>query len=103
MKTKRCKQFCKTYVNQMSNKFKSLSKKYKTPYRPPTKKEHEYDLKVCKKTHCNETCKGFDFSGDITKQTNFLKQFKHGFPTSYTTSKIDSLKQKGALSSCILE
>jgi hypothetical protein len=103
MKTKKCRNFCKQYEVQLNKKFKSSAKKYNVPYRPPTKKETQYSLQVCKKTHCNETCDGFDFSGDTKKQKQFLKNFKNGFPKSYTKSKIDSLKRKGALSSCIFD
>jgi hypothetical protein len=104
MKTKRCRDFCKQYDSQLTKQNKTWAKKYKDnpAFRPPTKKETQFSLKVCKKTHCNKTCKGFDFFGDIKKQKQFLNHFKNGFPKTFSNNKIASLKRKGALSSCLL-
>lgn len=104
MKTKKCREFCKHYDSQLTKKMKrwAIQDKDNPSFRPPTKKETQYSLKVCKKTHCNKTCKGFDFSGDTEKQKKFLSHFKNGFPKSYTKNKIAYLKRKGALSTCLL-
>jgi len=98
---KKCESFCKKdYLIQIDEKAKESSKKYNFPYRPPNKKEKQYNLKVCKKTFCNEKCEGYDFVNPNMKK-EFLKNIRNGFQKSYNKNKIEQFKKKGALSSCV--
>jgi len=97
-----CDNFCKNdYLIQINNMIKKSSKKFNIPYQPPSKKEKQYSLKVCKKTFCNEKCKGYDFFGNTEKQKHFLKNIKNGFQKSYDNNKVEMYKKKGAVSACV--
>lgn len=88
-----CAKFCKNdYMVEMNKLFKknhSVSK---------TRKEY---YKICKKTYCNKTCKGYTMFENKKKQLEFYKKIKNGFQKSYSKERINLFKKKGALSGCI--
>jgi len=97
-----CENFCKKdYMIEMNKVFKKSAEKYNIPYTLPTKKSNEYAYNVCKKTFCNEKCDGYDFSGDKQQQMNFKKKIINGFQNTYSKSKIQQYKNRGALSACV--
>ena len=99
---KKCKEFCKKdYLVEMNKVFKENAKKYNFPYKSPTKQDHEFAYTTCKKTFCNEKCKGYDFFGDTKAQVEFQKKITNGFQNAYTKPKADMLKKRGALSGCV--
>lgn len=99
---KKCEDFCKNdYMVEMKKVFKLMYKKYKIPWKSPTKQEDEFDYNTCKKTFCNEKCEGYDMFGDKQRQIEFKKNIKNGFKDTYSTKKVKMLKQKGALSGCV--
>jgi len=100
--SKKCEKFCKNdYMVEMKKVFKKSSEKYNIPYESPTKQQDEFAYNVCKKTFCNENCKGFDFNGDKKQQFDFKKKIKNGFQNSYSANKVEMLKKRGAASGCV--
>jgi hypothetical protein len=97
---KKCEKFCKKdYMIEMDKVFKHNSKKYKLPVQSPTKKDKTIMYKTCKKTYCNPTCDGYDFFGN--QQLEFKKKIKNGFQRTISKHKINMLKRRGAMSSCV--
>lgn len=82
----------------MDKVFKAKTKKYNIPY---DSKEKKAAYKTCKKTFCNKKCVGYDFYGDKKKQLAFQRKIKNGFQDTYSSDKVNRLKQKGALSGCV--
>ena len=41
------------------------------------------------------------FFGDKKKQIEYKKKIKNGFEDTYSTSKIEMLKKRGAMSGCV--
>ena len=98
---KKCEDFCKNdYMVEMNKVFKKSGEKWHVPYKP-TKEDNAFMYNTCKKTFCNEKCKGYDFSGDKQKANKFQKKIKNGFQDSYSTNKVKMFKKKGALSGCV--
>lgn len=107
---KKCNRFCKKdYMVEMNKTRKKLAKQMNFPYKKPTKELEHFNYNICKKAFCNKKCIGYDkFLKMISKIdkhafTNFKKNTKTGFHTSYGKPKIDILKQKGALSACAFD
>ena len=95
-KNKQCDQFCKKdYMVQMDSVFRKKSKKYKLPYNP-TKKDKQFAFNVCRKTFCNTKCHGYG-----SRQPIINKTLRNGFQKTYSEEKINTLKNKGALSACV--
>ena len=95
-KNKQCDQFCKKdYMVQMDSIFRKKSKKYKLPYNP-TKKDKQFAFNVCRKTFCNKKCHGYG-----ARQPQINKPLRNGFQKTYNEEKINTLKNKGALSACV--
>jgi hypothetical protein len=99
---KKCENFCKKdYMIEMNKVYKKSSEKYNIPYELPRKQDNELFYNSCKKTFCNEKCEGYDFFGDKKKQIEYKKKIKNGFQDTYSRTKIEMLKKRGALSGCV--
>jgi len=99
---KKCEKFCKDdYMVEMNKVYKKSSEKYNNPYESPTKQDNELFYNSCKKIFCNEKCEGYDFFGNKKKQIEYKKKIKNGFEDTYSTSKIEMLKKRGAMSGCV--
>ena len=93
---KSCDKFCKKdYMVQMDSVFRKSAKKYKIPYNP-TKIDKQFSFNVCRKTFCNPKCNGY-----LTQQKRINKTVRNGFQKEYNLEKINTLKNKGALSACV--
>jgi len=95
-KNKQCDQFCKKdYMVKMDSVFRKKSKKYKIPYNP-SKIDKQFSFNVCRKTFCNKKCDGYGVRQPIINKT-----LRNGFQKNYSEEKINTLKNKGALSACV--
>jgi hypothetical protein len=99
-KINKCDQFCKMdYMPYIDKKLKNTLKKYKIPSikkGSPQSEQDKHTLKYsfCKKQFCNPECVGYPFMGNKSI-------LKNGFSKKYKSNRVETLKNRGALSGCI--
>ena len=102
----KCNDFCENeYMDELARLQNKLKKHMgKTPKRRnPFKASeiHESAINNCKKAYCNPKCEGYS---KMAKKfgIDYNKTIKNGFKKEYIKEDIEALKEKGALSGCMV-
>lgn len=86
-----CKTFCqRDYGGFLDKHMEAMHKKYNMPYVKPTDVEKKEQQRVCMKSYCNKTCKGYP-------------EQRPRFHEDYTQSEQKMILSRGAKSACIVD
>ena len=98
--TKSCDRFCKSSALNIEKFSKKAAKSHGYTYKKPSKTLNDSYYRDCRKSFCNESCKGYMFN-DKKREQKFNSEIKNGFQKKYTKKNIKMLKKKGAVSGCL--